>query len=255
MQSMKPLLHRCWPNGAAGWRLRNRIIIRSRPCAARRLVDGGDCIACHTAPGGKPFAGGRPIETPFGGIFAQHHARPRHRHRRLVRRTIFARDARGTAAGRQAIFIRRFHTRITPRWRATTSTRSMTICGRWRRSPTSSIAGRCRFRSTSAPRCGDGTHLYFTPGDFAPIPKASEEFNRGAYLVEGLGHCGACHTPLNAFGANKADQYLQGNPIDNWIAPNITNDARAGLGNWSTDDVVQYLKTGQTRSSPSPAGR
>ena len=82
-----------------------------------------------------------------------------------------------------------------------------------------------------------------------PIPSRSEEFNRGAYLVEGLGHCGACHTPLNAFGANKADQYLQGNQIDNWIAPNITNDPQAGLGNWSVDDIVQYLKTGQTRTS------
>ena len=91
--------------------------------------------------------------------------------------------------------------------------------------------------------------LYFTPGYFVADPKRSEEFNRGAYLVEGLGHCGACHTPLNAFGANMADQYLQGNQIDNWIAPNITNDPQAGLGNWSTDDIVQYLKNGQTRTS------
>ena len=51
------------------------------------------------------------------------------------------------------------------------------------------------------------------------------------------------------FGANKADQYLKGNPIDNWIAPNITNDPQAGLGNWSVDDIVQYLKNGQTRTS------
>ena len=82
-----------------------------------------------------------------------------------------------------------------------------------------------------------------------PDPKRSDEFNRGAYLVEGLGHCGACHTPMNAFGANKADRFLQGNQIDNWTAPNITNDPQIGLGKWSADDIVQYLKTGQTRSS------
>src|SRR5256884_21780 len=64
--------------------------------------------------------------------------------------------------------------------------------------------------------------LFFTPGTFAPDPKRSAEFNRGAYLIEGLGHCGACHTPFNAFGANKADRYLQGNQIDSWTAPNIT---------------------------------
>jgi len=91
--------------------------------------------------------------------------------------------------------------------------------------------------------------LFFTPGDFKPDPKRSDEFNRGAYLVEGLGHCGACHTPFNAFGASRDDKYLQGNQIDNWTAPNITNDMQAGLGKWSVDDVVQYLKTGQTRFS------
>ena len=91
--------------------------------------------------------------------------------------------------------------------------------------------------------------LFFTPGEFKPDPKRSDEFNRGAYLVEGLGHCGACHTPFNAFGASQDDKYLQGNQIDNWTAPNITNDPQAGLGKWSADDIVQYLKTGQTRTS------
>ena len=80
--------------------------------------------------------------------------------------------------------------------------------------------------------------LYFTPGAFKPDPNRSEEFNRGAYLAEGLGHCGACHTPFNAFGANKADKYLQGNQIDYWAAPNITNDMQSGLGKWSVDDIV-----------------
>ena len=60
---------------------------------------------------------------------------------------------------------------------------------------------------------------------------------------------GACHTPLNAFGANKASQFLQGNRIDDWTAPNITNDQQSGLGKWSVDDVVQYLKNGQTRTT------
>ena len=91
--------------------------------------------------------------------------------------------------------------------------------------------------------------LFFTPGTFVADPRRSDEFNRGAYLVEGLGHCGACHTPFNAFGASKADRYLQGNQIDNWTAPNITNDMHSGLGKWSTEDIVQYLKTGQTRFS------
>src|SRR6202042_3659905 len=91
--------------------------------------------------------------------------------------------------------------------------------------------------------------LFFRPSAFLSDPKRSEEFNRGAYLVEGLGHCGACHTPMNAFGANKAELFLQGNNIDDWTAPNITNDAQVGLGQWSADEIVQYLRTGQTRTT------
>src|SRR5665213_3219087 len=91
--------------------------------------------------------------------------------------------------------------------------------------------------------------LFFKPAPFEPDPQRSAEFNRGAYLVQGLGHCGVCHTPLNAFGANKPAQFLQGNRIDDWTAPNITNDPQAGLGKWSVEEVVQYLKTGQTRST------
>jgi len=87
--------------------------------------------------------------------------------------------------------------------------------------------------------------LFFTGGSFKPDPARSAEFNRGAYLAEGLGHCGACHTPFNAFGASKSDKYLEGNQIDNWTAPNITNDAQVGLGKWSVEDIAQYLKTGQ----------
>ena len=88
--------------------------------------------------------------------------------------------------------------------------------------------------------------LFFTPQSVVSDPKRSAEFNRGAYLVEGLGHCGACHTPMNAAGAARADRYLQGSQLDNWTAPDITDDRRAGLGNWSVDGIVQYLKAGQT---------
>ena len=91
--------------------------------------------------------------------------------------------------------------------------------------------------------------LYVTLAAFVADPKRSEQFNRGAYLVEGLGHCGACHTPFNAFGAAKTAKYLEGNQIDNWTVPNITNDDHAGLGKWSVDDIVQYLKTGQTATT------
>jgi mono/diheme cytochrome c family protein len=92
---------------------------------------------------------------------------------------------------------------------------------------------------------GGWNELFFTAGTFAPDAKKPPEWNRGAYLVEGLGHCGACHTPTNIFGAAKHDDYLQGGTLQNWYAADLTSDLRLGLGNWSADDIVQFLKTGR----------
>ena len=94
--------------------------------------------------------------------------------------------------------------------------------------------------------------INFTPGEFKPEPSRSAEFNRGAYLVEGLGHCGACHTPMNAIGGSKAGRAFQGNTIQDWWAPSLTNDQRTGLGAWSVEEIVEYLQTGRnTRTAAS----
>jgi mono/diheme cytochrome c family protein len=89
--------------------------------------------------------------------------------------------------------------------------------------------------------------LYFTEGEFKPDPQKPADWNRGAYLVQGPGHCGACHTPKSLLGGDKSSEYLQGSPLQGWVTPNITNDNVAGLGTWSVDDVVTYLRTGHNR--------
>ena len=91
--------------------------------------------------------------------------------------------------------------------------------------------------------------LFFKPGVFEPATGKSEEWNRGAYLAEGLGHCGMCHTPKNFLGADKTSRRLQGYALQGWFAPNITNEERRGVGSWSMDDIVEYLKTGHNQSS------
>lgn len=91
--------------------------------------------------------------------------------------------------------------------------------------------------------------LFFKAGVFEPVAGKSAEWNRGAYLAEGLAHCGMCHTPKNFLGADKSDQKLQGYALQGWFAPNITNDDRRGLGGWSVDDIATYLKTGHNRTS------
>ena len=89
--------------------------------------------------------------------------------------------------------------------------------------------------------------LYFSPGQFKPDPQQSAPWNRGAYIVDGPGHCGACHTAKNFLGGDKTSRYLQGGLLSGWYAPGLTGDPRTGLGNWSAQDIIDYLKTGHSR--------
>ena len=91
--------------------------------------------------------------------------------------------------------------------------------------------------------------LFFTPGTFRPNPNKSAEWNRGAYLAEGLAHCGLCHTPKNVLGGDRNAEYLRGYALQGWFAPDFTNDPRRGLGGWSEDEIVAYLKTGHNSTS------
>jgi mono/diheme cytochrome c family protein len=89
--------------------------------------------------------------------------------------------------------------------------------------------------------------LNFTPGRYQPNPQKSAVWNRGAYIVEGPAHCGTCHTPKTLLGGDKNSAALTGATLQGWFAPDITNDQRKGIGGWSTDDLVQYLKTGTNK--------
>jgi mono/diheme cytochrome c family protein len=86
--------------------------------------------------------------------------------------------------------------------------------------------------------------LNFTPGRYQPNPRKPGEWNRGAYIVQGAAHCGTCHTPKTLLGGDNNGNALTGATLQGWFAPDITNDSRKGIGGWSKDDLVQYLKTG-----------
>jgi mono/diheme cytochrome c family protein len=211
----------------------------------KALVTAGDCVACHTAPGGAPFAGGLPLQTPFGVIMTPN---------------ITPDNATGIGSWSANDLARAMHegrrrggTYLYPAFPYPYYTKVSRADYTYLRAlpaVTSSVnRSTLPFPFSIRLSMSGSNALFFTPGTFAADPKRSDEFNRGAYLAEGLGHCGACHTPFNAFGASKGSQYLQGNQIDNWMAPNITNDMDVSLRKWSVDDIVQYLKTGQTRFS------
>ncbi|OCX65643.1 alcohol dehydrogenase [Thioclava sp. SK-1] len=86
--------------------------------------------------------------------------------------------------------------------------------------------------------------LFFDNSGFTPDDTQSPQWNRGAYIVEGPGHCSACHTPRNALGGEIASRHMQGAVVDGWFAPEITSNPHVGLGDTPTEDVARYLKTG-----------
>lgn len=89
--------------------------------------------------------------------------------------------------------------------------------------------------------------INFTKGEFKPDPGKSDEWNRGAYIVEGLGHCGTCHTPKNIIGGDINDRFLQGGVVEGWMAPDITVNNHTGIGKWSIEDITAYLRDGTNR--------
>jgi mono/diheme cytochrome c family protein len=91
--------------------------------------------------------------------------------------------------------------------------------------------------------------LFFKAREFRADPEKSAEWNRGAYLVQGLGHCGDCHSPKNIFGAEKTSEAYQGGNLQGWFAPTVTSDGRIGLGAWTVDDVAEYLHTGHNKNA------
>ncbi len=97
--------------------------------------------------------------------------------------------------------------------------------------------------------------LYFKPGRYVADTSQSAQWNRGAYLVEGLGHCGACHTPKNFAMADKSGKALQGAATpDDWFAPNISGSRFSGIRDWSEDQIVAYLKTGHNNKNVAAVG-
>lgn len=211
----------------------------------RYLAVLGDCVACHTTPGGKPFAGGLGLETPFGA---------------LVGPNITPDLGTGIGAWSEADFWRAMHegigkngVRLYPAmpYPAYTKVTREDVSAIWAylrslepvRNEIQSNQLTFPF-NVRGPATSVWNLINFQPGVFQPDPAKSETWNRGAYLVEGLGHCGTCHTQKNITGGDRGGEALQGALLQDWYAPDVTSDMRAGIGSWSTYEIVRYLKTG-----------
>jgi mono/diheme cytochrome c family protein len=215
----------------------------------KSLVDAGDCVACHTADKSRPFAGGRAIATPFGTIFSANITPDRDTGIGAWNDDDFYRamhEGRGARGERlYPAFPYPYFTRLTRQDVDAIRAYLMSLAPVRNTPPRNRLTWPLNYRVLMA----GWNLLFFKPSEFAPNPQKSAEWNRGAYLVEGPGHCGACHTAKNVFGADKSSEALQGASIQDWTAPKLVGDQRDGLGRWSGDDVAEYLKTGRNKFS------
>ena len=209
------------------------------------LVAAGDCLSCHLRDGGEPFAGGLGLNTPFGVIYTSNITPDRET---------------GIGAWTADQFYRAMHDGKSSQghdlypafpypWFKLVSREDddaifaflMSLPAVGYTAPKNDLAFPLNFRSF----VGAWNLLFLDTEDFQSEPEQSAEWNRGAYLVNGLGHCGGCHTPKNTFGADKSEQELYGGKLDNWVAPDLTSNAHIGLGDWSVDDIAEFLATGR----------
>ena len=210
----------------------------------RYLAVVSDCAACHTAPGGQPFAGGLALQTPFG---------------KLVAPNITADRETGIGNMTDNEFLAALHdgrghdgTRLYPAMpypAYTKMTDDDVLAMRAYLATVTPVSNRVVSNQLPFPlnirlAMVFWNALSFTPGRYQPNPQKSAEWNRGSYIVEGAAHCGTCHTPKTILGGDKNDQAFAGTTLQGWFAPNITTDSHKGIGGWSRDDLVEYLKTG-----------
>ncbi len=218
------------------------------------LAKAADCVACHTAPGGKPYAGGLAFKLPFGTMYSTN---------------ITADRATGIGAYSDDDFVRALHQGVRHDGRRLYPSMPYTAyTGMSREDALAIKAYLFSLPQVSAPARAPSfgfpfnqrwtlavwDALFLKDRRFAPDPKLTAQQNRGAYLATALGHCGECHTPRNIAFALKGDRQFAGAELQGWRAFNITSDPHAGIGAWSDEALADYLSTGRADGHGSASG-
>ena len=210
------------------------------------LAHAGNCIACHTMRGGEPYAGGRAIETPFGVVFGSN---------------ITPDEKTGIGRWSPSHFWRAMHNGRSksgrllvpafpyPNFTRVTREDSDALYAYLRTLPPVEQRNRehaLRFPYNTQAALAVWRAVFFQPGTHRAEAAKSAEWNRGSYLVLGLGHCNACHGGPSAFGVTSGSLAMSGgvSPIDKWYAPSLASSAEAGVAEWETQHIVDLLKTG-----------
>jgi mono/diheme cytochrome c family protein len=219
----------------------------------RYLAEAADCRSCHTAEGGAPFAGGRPFKLPFGTLYT----------------TNITPDKTGIGEWTDAEFLDALHNGIGRRggrlypampyasYAYMTDADVLAI-----KAYLMTVPAVARERTPNTLKFPYNQRwlmaiwsALFKPGDrFQAIADKSAEWNRGAYLVEAMAHCGDCHTPRNLLQAPNNSKKFAGGDAEGWVAYNITSDKTSGVGGWSDEELAQYLATGHAQGRGTGSG-
>lgn len=217
------------------------------------LVRAGDCTSCHTSESGT-FAGGVKLNTPFGYMLGPN---------------ITPDKTTGIGLWSSEDFYRALHEGVNREGSNLYPTMPYVSYTKVSREDSDAMYAYLRTLAPVA-HTVDVNHLmfpfnqrwtmeawralYFTEGNFVATAAKSEIWNRGAYLVEGLGHCSECHSPRNVLGAIKSSERFEGAEVEGWYALNLSGDMTTGLGAWSVDDIVTYLKSGVLKDKTTSIG-
>jgi mono/diheme cytochrome c family protein len=219
------------------------------------LAVAADCAACHTAAGGKPYAGGLPITTPLGNIFAsnitpsqadgiggwseQDFARALRQGVRKDGANLYPAMPYTAYAGLTDADVAALYAYFTQNVQPVDAP-----------APATKLPFPFSIRASMM-----GWNLLFLHGKpFQPDPAHDAQWNRGAYLSEALAHCSTCHTPRNALMAEQPSQAMAGASLGTWYAPNITSDPQHGIGGWNADQLAAYLVTGHSGNGSQAGG-
>src|SRR4051794_15405277 len=215
----------------------------------KALTIAGDCASCHTTDPARPFAGGKRIDTPFGAIYSPNLTPDRDTGLGSWSDEEFYRALRYGVARDGSRYYPAF-----PYPNFTKLIRDDILAIR------AYLATLTPVHSTPTPPdlrwplnyrvlMHGWNWLFFEPGILQPDQQKGTEWNRGRYLVEGLAHCGACHTPKNILGADRRTQAFGGGQVAGMFAPRLDAAERSGLKSWSVDDIIEYLQSGRNGRS------
>lgn len=221
----------------------------------QRIAVAADCVACHTAPGGKAFAGGYALSSPMGVIYSTN---------------ITPSKVAGIGNYSREQFARAVRDGVTPDGTHLYPAMPYTAYAKMTDSdvgalydyfmtqvqavdtPTAKTALDFPF-NVRASMIGWNA-MFHSSERFQADPSKSAEVNRGDYLVNALAHCDTCHTPRNLLMGADNGKPLAGGSLGSWYAPNITSDKVSGIGAWSSDELVAYLRTGHVKGKAQAAG-